>query len=56
VQLEHADWLRTRSRSEEGEPLVAEARETFERLEAKPWLERATEASTERAPEAIAGS
>ncbi|HEY2940610.1 MAG TPA: hypothetical protein VGJ27_12435, partial [Gaiellaceae bacterium] len=56
VQLEHAEWLRSRSRSEEAEPLVTEAREIFERLEATPWLERANEAATERAPEPIAGS
>jgi hypothetical protein len=56
VQLEHAEWLRSRSRSEEADPLLAEAREIFERLDAKPWLERTNEASTERAPEPIAGS
>jgi tetratricopeptide (TPR) repeat protein len=56
VQLEHAEWLSSQNRTEEAEPLVAETRETFERLEAKPWLERANEASTERAPEPIAGS
>jgi tetratricopeptide (TPR) repeat protein len=56
VQLEHAEWLRDQGRSEEAEPLLTEAREIFERLEAKPWLERANEASTERAPEPVAGS
>jgi tetratricopeptide (TPR) repeat protein len=56
VQLEHAEWLRSRSRSEEAELLLAEAREIFERLGAKPWLERANQASTERAREPIAGS
>jgi len=54
VQLEHAEWLLGRGRSEEAEPLLTEARETFERLEAKPWLERASEASP--AVEAAAGS
>src|SRR5256885_7076316 len=40
VQLEHVEWLTTQSREDEAEPLLAEARETFERLGAKPWLER----------------
>jgi class 3 adenylate cyclase/predicted ATPase len=56
VQLEHAEWLLSQGRFDEAEPLLTEAREIFERLEATPWLERATEASTERAPEPIAGS
>ena len=30
---------------EEAEPLLAEAREVFERLEATPWLERAARAA-----------
>jgi tetratricopeptide (TPR) repeat protein len=38
--LEHGEWLAGRDRSGEAEPLLAEARETFERLEAEPWLER----------------
>jgi hypothetical protein len=29
-------------RPDEGEPLLAAARETFERLRATPWLERAS--------------
>jgi hypothetical protein len=41
THLEHAEWLDGQGRSEEAEPLLAEARETFERLEATPWLERA---------------
>ena len=28
------------ARRDEAEPLLAEAREIFERLEAKPWLDR----------------
>ena len=39
-QLEHGEWLAAQGRAEEAEPLFAEAREIFERLEAKPWLER----------------
>jgi class 3 adenylate cyclase/tetratricopeptide (TPR) repeat protein len=41
TQLEHGEWLTAQGRSEEAEPLLAEAGETFERLEAAPWLERA---------------
>jgi hypothetical protein len=41
VLLERAELLTRDGRESEAEPLVAEARETFERLRAKPWLERA---------------
>jgi tetratricopeptide (TPR) repeat protein len=41
TQLEHGEWLRAQDRAAEAEPLLAEAREIFERLEATPWLERA---------------
>jgi class 3 adenylate cyclase len=40
TQLEHAEWLIAQGRAEEAQPLLAQARETFEQLEAKPWLER----------------
>jgi class 3 adenylate cyclase/tetratricopeptide (TPR) repeat protein len=40
VQLEHAEWLVLQDRADEAGPLLAEAQETFERLEARPWLER----------------
>jgi tetratricopeptide (TPR) repeat protein len=40
TQLEHGEWLGAQGRAAEAEPLLAEARETFERLEATPWLER----------------
>jgi len=53
VQLEHAELLVGSARAEEAEPLVAEARETFERLGAAPWLERLAQVSGER--EAVAG-
>ena len=57
AQLEHAEWLLSRGRAEDAEPLLEEAREIFERLEAKPWLDRATEASpAKRAIEAIPGT
>jgi class 3 adenylate cyclase/tetratricopeptide (TPR) repeat protein len=38
--LEHGEWLSGEGRSEEAEPLLAEAKDVFERLEAHPWLER----------------
>jgi tetratricopeptide (TPR) repeat protein len=40
VRLEHAELLTARDRANEAEPLLAAARETFERLKATPWLER----------------
>ena len=41
AQLEHAEWLAGQGRGDEAEPLRARARETFERLGARPWIERA---------------
>jgi tetratricopeptide (TPR) repeat protein len=41
TETEHAEWLVSQGRSDEAEPLVAEAHETFDRLRATPWLERA---------------
>jgi class 3 adenylate cyclase/tetratricopeptide (TPR) repeat protein len=48
VQLEHAEWLTARGRPDDARPLLLDARDTFEQLEAKPWLERldAAEAGT----------
>jgi tetratricopeptide (TPR) repeat protein len=40
VLLEHGEWLAQAGRTEEAAPLLDEAQEIFERLEAKPWLER----------------
>jgi class 3 adenylate cyclase/tetratricopeptide (TPR) repeat protein len=37
---EQAEWLLASDQGPEAEPLLAEARETFERLEATPWLGR----------------
>jgi class 3 adenylate cyclase/tetratricopeptide (TPR) repeat protein len=37
---EHAEWLSGQGGDDEAEPLFAEAREIFERLGARPWLER----------------
>ena len=38
--LGHGEWLVGQDRTDEAEPLLAEAREIFERLQARPWLER----------------
>jgi len=38
--LEHGEWLSREGRSEEARPLLSDAREIFERLEARPWLQR----------------
>ena len=40
TQLEHGEWLVAQGRTEEAESHLTEAREIFERLEARPWLER----------------
>jgi class 3 adenylate cyclase/tetratricopeptide (TPR) repeat protein len=40
TRLEHGEWLVAQGKTADAEPLLAEARETFERLEATPWLER----------------
>ncbi len=51
VLLEHAEWLVAQNRSSEAEPLLDEARETFQRLAATPWLDRAERvAGIERQP------
>jgi hypothetical protein len=39
--LEHAEWLIEQGgRGDEAEPLLTEARQIFEGLRARPWLER----------------
>lgn len=37
---EHAEWLVARGRQDTARTLATEAREIFERLQARPWLER----------------
>lgn len=37
---EHAEWRIAQGRADEAAPLLAEARDTFERLKAQPWLDR----------------
>ena len=43
--LEHAEWLIGRGATGEAGPLLAEARELFEALRARPWIERVASAS-----------
>ena len=38
--LEHGEWLAAHERLDHAQPLLEEAREIFERLQAAPWLER----------------
>jgi len=40
AQFEYAEWLLGRGRPEEAMPLLSEARAEFERLGARPWLDR----------------
>jgi class 3 adenylate cyclase/tetratricopeptide (TPR) repeat protein len=54
VQLEHAEWLAARGRPDDAQPLLAEARETFERLEAQPWLDRVDASTAGAAAEVLA--
>jgi predicted ATPase/class 3 adenylate cyclase len=46
AQLEHAERLAHEGRHGEAGPLLAEARAVFERLEAAPWIERASQAAS----------
>jgi hypothetical protein len=40
TELEHGEWLAAQARGEEGQSLLGESREIFERLEATPWIDR----------------
>jgi hypothetical protein len=53
TQLEHGEWLVGQLRPAEAESLVADARETFERLDASPWVERANAVFEQRPAEAV---
>jgi tetratricopeptide (TPR) repeat protein len=48
ILLEHAEWLMANGRTDDAAPLISEARETFERLKANPWLERLDAAAPSR--------
>jgi class 3 adenylate cyclase/tetratricopeptide (TPR) repeat protein len=53
VLLEHGEWLAARGRPDDAEPPLAEARETFGRLGAAPWLARAERPLSGREPEPV---
>jgi tetratricopeptide (TPR) repeat protein len=52
VALEHAEWLIRQERAGEAEPLLTRAGQTFEQLQATPWLERKARAITPAGREA----
>src|SRR5438105_4125229 len=43
--LEHGEWLVAHDRTPEADPLLEEAHHLFERLKARPWVERVTAAA-----------
>lgn len=47
---EHGEWLVGQGQPAEAEPLLAEAREIFERLKARPWLERLDKVAIAKTP------
>jgi class 3 adenylate cyclase/tetratricopeptide (TPR) repeat protein len=47
TELEHGEWLVRHDRAADAESLFAESRAIFERLEARPWLERAAQVDLE---------
>ncbi len=49
TELEHGEWLARQDRAADEEPLFAEAQVIFERLEARPWVERAAQVDLEPA-------
>src|SRR5439155_11854688 len=48
TQLEHAEWLTSQLRAADAEPLLVEARRTFEGLQATPWVERTAQVTAAR--------
>ena len=54
TMLERAEWLRSAGEEQEAESLTAEARPIFEDLDAKPWLERLSQAEPAHGAEAVA--
>jgi class 3 adenylate cyclase/tetratricopeptide (TPR) repeat protein len=54
--LEHGEWLAEQGRPDEAERPVAEAREIFERLRARPWLERANKVRVSAPAADVAGA
>jgi class 3 adenylate cyclase/tetratricopeptide (TPR) repeat protein len=54
TQLEHAEWLNRQGRHDDAQPFLAAARNTFERLQATPWLQRLDAAQTVTPAETVA--
>jgi class 3 adenylate cyclase/tetratricopeptide (TPR) repeat protein len=52
TQLEHTEWLIANGRDTEAGSMLADATHTFERLQARPWLDR----SMKSAPAAVVAS
>jgi hypothetical protein len=52
TQLEHAEWLIANGGDAEAGSMLADATHTFERLQARPWLNRAMQS----APAAVVAS
>jgi tetratricopeptide (TPR) repeat protein len=46
TELEHAEWLISLGRADEAHTMITRARDTFHRLEASPWIERADAAQS----------
>jgi class 3 adenylate cyclase/predicted ATPase len=46
---EHGEWLTEQGRGDEALPILSEAREVFDRLKARPWLERVDRTTGARA-------
>jgi class 3 adenylate cyclase/tetratricopeptide (TPR) repeat protein len=45
VRFEHAEWLSTNGRHAEATPMMTLAAQEFERLQARPWLDRARQSA-----------
>jgi tetratricopeptide (TPR) repeat protein len=54
VQLEHAEWLIRQRRHTDAELFLSEARDTFERLQAAPWVQRLDAAGAGAPAETVA--
>ena len=54
TQLELGEWLVSSDRAEEARGLLSEAREVFERLRARPWIEQVDRVAPAVAAEASA--
>jgi hypothetical protein len=45
TELEHAEWLIASGGDAKAGPMLADATHTFERLQARPWLDRAMQSA-----------